>query len=104
MLWQLWLSLCLVFTGLRGRRNSHYVLTIVDLCTRYSIAFPTVDKSGKSLVRALRIVFGFCGYPHRLVSDNESMFASEEFKEWLKVKGIEKTFTIVYNPQANDID
>jgi hypothetical protein len=50
------------------------------------------------------MVFGICGYPRRIVSDNESMLKSKEFKEWLIVKGIEKTFTAVYNPRANGID
>lgn len=93
-----------LYTGRRGKYNSHYVLTIVDLCTRYSVAIPTPDKSGKSLVRALRMLFAFNGYPQRLVSDNESMFRSQEFVEWLNIKGIEKTFTAVYNPRANGID
>jgi transposase InsO family protein len=90
--------------GRRGRRGCEYALTIVDLCTRFSIAIPTTGKDGRHLVQALRMVFGFCGYPQRIVSDNESMFRSEEFVEWLLTKGIEKTWTAVYNPRANGID
>ena len=93
-----------LYVGHRGRRGGRYVLSVVDLCTRYSIAIPTSDKSGKSLVQALRLLFAFNGYPQRLVSDNESMFRSKEFIEWLSVKGIEKTFTAVYNPRANGLD
>ena len=90
--------------GRRGKYGSTKVLTIVDLCTRYSLAIPATDKSGASLVRILRTVFALNGYPARVVSDNESMFRSKEFEDWLKVKGIEKSFTAVYNPKANGID
>src|SRR5215510_2177923 len=93
-----------LYIGLRGSRGSVYALTVVDLCTRYFIAISTIDKSGKSLVRALRVIFTFNRYPSVLVSDNESMFCSPEFVEWLKVKNIDKTFTAVYNPRANGID
>lgn len=50
------------------------------------------------------MLFALNGYPSRLVSDNKSMFRSDKFIEWLKIKGIEKTFTAVYNPNANGID
>jgi hypothetical protein len=90
--------------GRRGKYGSTKVLTIVDLFSRFSLGIPANDKSGTTLVRILRMIFGICGYPRRIVSDNESMFKSEAFKEWLIVKGIEKTFTAVYNPQANGID
>jgi putative transposase len=93
-----------LYVGRRGKYGSFYVLSIVDLFTRFSLGIPAVSKDGSSLVRILRMVFGMMGYPRRIVSDNESMFRSIEFKEWLIVKGIEKTFTVVYNPRANGID
>src|SRR5271168_3694728 len=93
-----------LYIGKRGKYGSQYCFTLVDLCTKYSIAIPTKNKNGDSLMKALRLVFAFNGYPQRLVSDNESMFRSDKFIEWLKVKGIEKTFTAVYNPRANGID
>ena len=93
-----------LYVGRRGKYGSTYVLTVVDLFTRYSLAIPAANKSGQQLVKILRMIFGVYGYPQRIVSDNESMFRSPEFVEWLNTKGIEKTFTAVYNPKANGID
>ena len=90
--------------GKTGKYGNTTVLTVIDLFTRFAIAIPSKGKTGNHLVKILRMLFAFYGYPERVVSDNEGMFRSEAFEEWLRVKGIDKTFTAVYNPKANGID
>ena len=70
-----------LYTRTTGRYGSKYALTMVDLFTKMAIALPATDKSGRSLVRLLRMIFGLYGYPQRIVSDNESMFKSDDFQQ-----------------------
>lgn len=49
----------------------------------------TVD----SVIKVLRTVFAHMELPDKVVTDNGPLFSSPEFENFLKVKGIQHTFS-----------
>lgn len=60
-------------------------------------------KSATSLttIEELRQIFATHGLPEMLVTDNATIFTSEEFKEFTKRNGIHRLLTIL--PQMNEL-
>ena len=46
-------------------------------------------------------IFATHGLPERIVTDNGPQFCSQEFKEFLKVNGIQHAFSAPYHPATN---
>ena len=60
--------------------GNRWILTIIDMCTRFPECIPLRDISSSSVAEALLGVFSRVGLPDRIHSDQGSQFTSENSK------------------------
>ena len=78
-----------------------YILTILDIATRYPEAIPMKTTTSIDVAEALLNTFARLGFPKEILSDKGTQFTSalmEQFQELCGCKGIS---TSPYHPQAN---
>ena len=82
-------------------RGNRYILTIVDLATRYpeAVALPRIDA--ECVAEAMVEVFSRLGVPNEILSDNGTQFVSGLMKEAARLLGVSQFFTTPYHPMAN---
>ena len=61
-----------------------YILTCIDVLSKYAWAIPLKDKTGKSLVAAFKIIFKSGRIPIRLQTDKGTEFTNRVFQAFLK--------------------
>ena len=84
--------------------GNKYILSIVDVLSRYGIATPLPDKSVATVTRAfISSVIGPYGPPRSIYSDQGKEFIGEIMKEVLKSMGVHQRHITVYRPQASGI-
>ena len=84
-------------------RSGHvYILTVIDLFTKWGESIPLRNKEAVTVARALMdVVFSRMGLPLELLSDNGKEFDNSILKELCRLLGIEKIRTTVYKPSTN---
>ncbi|EFO82947.1 hypothetical protein CRE_00852 [Caenorhabditis remanei] len=92
----------LIDVGLSAQGNK-YILTIIDLFTKYATAVPIADKKGETVVKAFteRWAIGEGRIPNKLLTDMGKEFNNEHFKQLTKLLKIEHIMTKGYNSRAN---
>jgi len=80
-----------------------FLLTIIDLATRWPEAIPLRTTTSKVVERELSKVFSRCGFPATVITDNGPQFVSKCFEKWLSSKGIEHVKASPYHPQGNGV-
>jgi hypothetical protein len=70
-----------------------YLLTIIDLFSRYAWAVPLKDKTGATITAAFRQVFAQGRQPQRLQTDDGREFENREFQNFLNLENI-RFFTV----------
>ena len=79
-----------------------YILTVIDVFSKFGVAAPLTDKSAKTVAKAFvnEVIcpYGIC---RELTSDRGAEFVSEIFKESVKLLGINQKFITSYRPQAS---
>ncbi|XP_071487443.1 uncharacterized protein [Diadema antillarum] len=82
-------------------RGNLYILTIIDLATRYpeAVALPRIEA--KWVAEALVEVFSRLGIPNEILSDNGTQFVSGVMKEAAQLLGVKQFHTTPYHPMAN---
>ena len=70
-----------------------YLLTIIDLFSRFAWAVPLRDKTGGEVTRAFRQVFAQGRQPQRLQTDDGREFDNREFQQFLNLHNI-RFFTV----------
>ena len=65
-----------------------YLLTIIDLFSRYAWAVPLKDKTGATITAAFRQVFAQGRQPHRLQTVDGREFENREFQGFLNLENI----------------
>ena len=85
--------------------NGHrYILSMVDVLSRYGFAIPLTDKSTPTVARALiNNVIGQFGPPKSIYSDSGKEFTGSIMTEVLKLMNIKQRHVTVYRPQASGI-
>ena len=78
-----------------------YIVTVVDVCTRFVFLRPVKDHSAKSVAKVLLHIVRDFGIPKILQSDNGLDYASELVTELCSLLDIDKRLTAPYHPQAN---
>ena len=76
-------------------------LVLIDAFSKYPCIHPTSSTSTKSTTDLLEQDFAHFGYPHSIVSDNATSFASEEFQSWCRERGITHLKGAPYHPATN---
>ena len=81
-----------------------FILSMVDVYSRYIMAIPLRETSSETLVRAiLEKWIAIFGYPDSIISDNGANFVSKVFKDFCTENGIMKIESSPYHPQSNGI-
>ena len=79
-----------------------YILTIIDLNTRWVEAVPLRNQLAKTVADAFFVEWcARYGPPKKLLTDKGTNFQSELFTEFCKLLNIQKTRTTGYHPQGN---
>ena len=83
-------------------RGHCYVFVLVDICTRYVVLHPLLDKKATSIARCLweKVITVF-GPPKIIQSDNGSEFVNVVLKALSQLMGIDHRLVAPYNPRAN---
>lgn len=81
-----------------------YLMIMVDVCTRFCILKPIVDKTAKTVADAMIKAFAIVGLPRFFVaSDHGSEFSNELHDRLFLSMDVEKRYSTVYHPQGNGI-
>ena len=87
----------------KGKGGVEYILTYIDVATRWPEAVPLRSTTAQVVIRALTEIFSRNGFPGVLVSDNGPQFISKTFKSFCEKNGINHVRTAIYSPESNGI-
>lgn len=99
-----WRAVALDFVGpLPRTKNGHaWILTMVDIFSKYTIAVPLRTATSDTLIKHLRAdIFLTKGVPEYVICDNGSQFISHKFAEFLKSYNVNKKPTAAYTARQN---
>ena len=80
-----------------------YILTIVDVCTSYTVLRALKSKEAEVVARKLWEVFTDYGTPKILQSDNGLEFVNQVVNAMTTLYGIEPRLSAAYNPRTNGL-
>ena len=80
-----------------------YILTYVDMATRYPDAVALPSMEAETVSRALFEICSRVGFPETLTSDNGTNFTSRLFEDFLELLRCRHIRTSVYHAQSNGI-
>ena len=102
--WEI-ISLDISGTFPETKRYNKYILTVVDLFTKYTILIPISDTKAVTIARSLlRHVFAHYSIPKEILTDQGRQFESQLFQELCELLQIHKIRTSSYHPQGNAIN
>ena len=85
-----------------SRSSNVYILTVLDLFSKWAEAIPLRNKEAVTVARALSdVVFSRIGLPIQLLSDNGREFENTLMSELCRLLGIEKLKTTAYKASTN---
>lgn len=83
--------------------KSKYILTIVDLATRWPEAVPLKNTEAATVAEALFDVFCRIGIPREVLSDRGTQFTSGMMEETWKFPSVNGMRTTPYHPEGNGL-
>ncbi|XP_042144991.1 uncharacterized protein LOC121835113 [Ixodes scapularis] len=83
--------------------GNRYILTMVDMATRYPDAVPLRNIGTEQVAEALLEMFARYGIPSEVLSDRGSCFTSDLMKEVSKLLSVKRLLTTPYHPMANGL-
>ena len=92
-------------TGPHVSSNGYtYLLTCIDVFSKFLVAVPLRNKTAESVVQALlKHVYLKWGTPIELLSDNGKEFCAEINQELAHILGVQMLHTTPYTPQSNGV-
>lgn len=88
-----------------GAHKYKYIITVMDLLSRYGWARKIPNVTSKKIVDFLKDIFQEQNTkPKEIYHDNGSVFISKEMQEFLSMNNIKSKPTAVYHPQANTVE
>ena len=70
--------------------GNKYILSIIDLFSKFALAFATKRQDSQTVTDCLRRVFAEFGVPSRILSDQGRCFESREFLDFCKLWNVQK--------------
>ena len=84
-------------------RGHRYVLTCVDVATRYPEAIPLKVITAESVAEALVEIFSRVGIPDEILSDQGSQFTADIMREVMRLLSVSQLHSTPYHPETNGI-
>ena len=84
-------------------RKHKYILTMVDMATRYPKAIPLSNIDTITVAEALLSMFSDVGIPMEILSDKGTQFNSDIMKEVQRLLSIQEQITTPYNAICNGL-
>ena len=83
-------------------QGNKWILTAIDVFTRYPFAMPLPDRKAETVARALfENIFQYHSFPQYLVTDNAGEFVGEVMKSLCRCFNISRIRTLPYTPTLN---
>ena len=92
-------DLCDVAAIYRQNSRYHFILTVIDIFSRYAWARPLKTKHGKEVMKAFRSIFREGRIPTRIQTDQGTEFDNQHVRRLFQSHGIE-WFTVISKPKA----
>ena len=86
-----------------AKGSFRFILTYLDLTTRWPDAIPLRKTTTKIIIEQLLLIFSRNGFSTTLVSNNGPQFVSESFKKLLKTNRMDHVIASPYHPQGNGV-
>lgn len=86
-----------------SRKGNRYVLTLVDMATRYPDAVALKTITTVEIAEALLEMFARYGVPKEILSDRGSNFTSDLMREINRLMSIQQLLTTPYHPMCNGL-
>src|SRR5207247_1778190 len=99
-----WERIAIDLTGPHPISNSGnvYILTMIDLFSKWAEAIPIPNKEATTVARALfDVILSRFGMPIQILSDNGLEFENKLLKELCRLLDIDKLHTTAYKPSTN---
>ena len=84
-----------------SEEKHRFILTLIDLATRFPEAVPLKDISSVAVAESLMSIFARLGFPSVILSDQGSQFNSDLMKQFHALCGTQAVRTAPYHPQTN---
>jgi hypothetical protein len=84
-------------------QGNTYVVTVVDLFSRYVQLFPAADSTAQAAASAILGHIGYFGVPASILSDNGPQYANLLIEQLGTLTGIDLQKTIAYSHEENGI-
>lgn len=78
-----------------------YLFVVVDSYTKFVWALPTKTTKSIEAEQKLADIFGYFGYPRRIISDSGAAFTSKRFKEFCNTNQVKHVINSVASPRSN---
>ena len=84
----------------KTKTGNQYLLTIMDISTRFSKAIPIKKITSKIIIDKFLLFISKFGLPHEVQSDQGSCFMSNQFKQSMQELGIKHITSSAYHPES----
>ena len=95
------LDICGEIHGRGVPHHQRFLVVLYDLHSKWPEVFATGSVTTGVVIDILTGLFARWGMPRAITTDNGPQFASADFSEFLRERGIKHIRTAYYNPQAN---
>lgn len=87
----------------KSKKGHQFLLTYIDVASRWPEAIPLRTVTAKSVLGALTPIFSCNGFPRILISDNAKQFTGKAMKDYCKKFNIQQVHSAPYRPQSNGL-
>lgn len=84
-----------------SRNKNRYILTLIDVATRWPEAIPLKFVTTQDIHEALLTIFARMGFPEIILSDNGPQFSSDLYDKVCELFNIKIQRSSIYHPQSN---
>src|SRR6266536_1686710 len=84
-------------------KNHRYIITLIDLTTRYPEATALKNIETETVADALLSFYSRIGFPEKITTDQGSQFMSDVMKEVFRLLSIQHRPTVPWHPMANGV-